>query len=154
MGLSYHTYIGPYIEVFNPLKPSTKKYHSCPNEKCSNNKKGISDAFCGKCGTRVQLLNFPCKERITFYYLDEFSEKTSLQTPSGEFDRDKLYFIDDALGDSRCGNDNCICDLTHTNVQAGLDTFKEVNHMEITRLKEVFGADNVVIKWGVMTYLA
>ena len=72
MGIDYKVYVGPYIEVYNPLKDSTEEYHTCPNKKCEKYKSKIGDKFCSVCGSKIKLVTFPCKESISFDVYEEF----------------------------------------------------------------------------------
>ena len=75
MSLDYSTYIGAYIEVYNPEKPSTKKVTSCQRLECQMYSKLTHYKFCPTCGTEVGLVEVPSGQRININEYTWFSGK-------------------------------------------------------------------------------
>ena len=158
MGVSYYTYVGPYVKVYNPEKASKKEYHSCPNHGCSNNKKPMSDAYCSKCGTKIERLTFYIQDRTRFDANSEFADGTLRDVYSDFDDHNYMHFVDDGQRDllhllMNINNGDFVSDLTDKNPATEVEEFKEIRRKEIARLKEVFGEENVSVRWGVINYV-
>lgn len=158
MGVDYNVYAGPYIVVFNPLKDSTEEFYSCPNKKCNNHNKPISDEFCSKCGTKIERMIRPCQERIDFNYFEEFEERFAEAFPEYKPNGcdDYLYLITNMKNDVGVHIDpkyhvsETVFDLKEQIEK--LTEFTNRNRKEIRKLKNVFGEKNVQIKWGVLSW--
>lgn len=156
MGIDYKAYVGPYIKVYNPLKNSVGKYHTCVNPKCSNHKKEVSSEYCEKCGKKIGLLERDCQERIDFEYWDEFDGIIAEAIP--EFKPDEIenyrFFIPNTgkIGlhlDAKYVSVNPIdCGKPIMDVNNFQLSFKK----QIARIKKVFGKDAVTIEWGVLVW--
>lgn len=158
MSVSFNTFVGPYVEVYSPEKQSTEEYHSCPNKKCVNHTKPISDGYCSKCGTKIERMERACMEKIDFDCYDEFPDyslEEVITTYKPTDCEDYIYFVNGnkhAIGIILDGNDVSVNQIDEKTPQAESELFKNKLNKEITRLQEVFGKDNVKIKWGVLVW--
>lgn len=157
MGVSYYIYIGPYVEVYNPLKPIDQEYHSCPSKGCSNHTKPISDGYCPKCGTKIGRLIRKVNERIHFDVYREFGDGTLRDVHNDFGENNYMRFLDNAhRGLHHLHIDaeyDSVNDFTDKNPSEVVDEYKKLRSKEIARLQEVFGNDNVTVKWGVINYV-
>ncbi len=157
MGVSYYTYVGPYIKVHNPPKPTTIGIQSCTNIKCKNYKQRSSDQFCSKCGTKIGVVNMPSSDRIHFDFYDEFNDKLAEIRTEYTYRGDYQFFISNKknLGGGRilnCNNEEELS-VNETTITADVQKFKKDLKLEIDRMENVFGMSNVNILWGVITYV-
>jgi hypothetical protein len=153
MSCHYHAFVGPYIEVHNPLRIGTKSVKTCTNEKCSKHGAYSADSFCSKCGSAIGEVNIPCRERKKFDVWTEFGGKEPFYEISGErlkIDNDYvLYHSNMNKGPGRTLYENCvILPMDAAFVQNEIDSLKTFHVKELARLKEVFGDESVKIKWG------
>jgi len=155
MSISYNLYIGPYIQVHNPPKPSFEELYACPNSKCSKYQSGTDNKFCFQCGTPVSLLKVPSKEKIYFDCYEECNERLrnvfSEYSPDGM--KDYSFFIPNS---SKVGNHLDACDVTVVEKYAEA-IMEEVKQLEtkfskdIKKIQKVFGNEAVTIRWGILT---
>lgn len=160
MGVDITTYVGPYIEVYNPETPSTEEYYSCTNSKCKQHKRGLSSKFCPDCGKSVGIIKIPSKEKINIWeFIDEKLEGT-LQPVMTEYKPNKNYeFLvpneeilkRDTTFDAK--QETYIVEIDSSQISE--EAFKMCNKFrkEIDILKEKFGNDSVTIKWGVIGWM-
>lgn len=157
MSTDYNTYVGPYIKVYNPKKPSTKEYHSCTNKKCKNYEVELSSKFCDKCGDKIQLIKVPSSEAIDFDVYEKCNEV--IAEVMCEYKPDELKEYNIYISNNRNKYNNSIYDpkyetyainATVNSLTEDIYKFWMAFDKEIVKLKYVFGDDNVEIKWGVL----
>jgi len=156
MSIDYNTHVGPYIQVYNPKKPSTKEYHSCPDKKCFNYGSELSNKFCPNCGRAIILVTFPCTAATDFDIYEEkmdndLSEIVTEWKPDGM--ESCMLFVSNrkGFGKSYDARSDCyVSECNETTVVADVQRFITTFGKQIVRLKEVFGEKNVQIKWGVI----
>lgn len=156
MSIDYNTYVGPYIEVYNPEKDSTEEYHSCPNKKCTNHTKDISAGFCSECGSKIERMSRKCKERVDFDTWEEFDDSICEVLCGYKPDgcENFMYLVSNVgkIGLNLDGRNPSINEIDCGKPLVEIFDFKSIKKKEIDRLKEVFGTDNVKIKWGVLVW--
>ena len=158
MSVSYYWYIGPYIKVYNPLKQSTEKFHSCTNPKCENYEERISDQYCSKCGTKIGIVEVPCNTRIDFDVYYEFKDEqlAEINRYDSSGDKDNIYYISNKknLGAGRKLDCNDCEEISFDSdiIESELRVMKKDFVKEIVRLKEIFGEENVNVLWGAISY--
>jgi hypothetical protein len=156
MSVNYRVKIGPYIEVFNPELPSTKEHYGCNNPKCKVFQKLNANKFCSQCGSPIALVSIPCKARIKFDFNDEFSgrlyEIHHDNLPNDKYRYSILQPNTGQFGDSFGDYESVVIELTTQISELQLRTFNETFAKEIIKLNEVFGENNVKVKWGVIAY--
>jgi hypothetical protein len=156
MSCHYHVYVGPYLEVHNPVQDTTTKRQSCPNAKCNNHKKLVEANFCPKCGEKIKHLDVPSRGRKEFEVYNEFKSPKIDELRSEDLrDENYMYFRPD-LGRGTCGRtyyDDCgIFPLAENTPATEMQAFAEKCTEEILRIEQVFGKDKVTIKWGAVAY--
>jgi hypothetical protein len=86
MGISYKTYVGPYVRCAIEFKDDPRIKEACPNRKCKNYGQGwhTRGPFCEMCGSAIA--DMPYTERIESVHdseiVDEINER--LCSPSGD----------------------------------------------------------------------
>jgi hypothetical protein len=151
MSVDYNTFVGPYLEVHNPLRNSTEEYHTCSNKKCKNHAKPISDKFCSKCGGKIKLERFPCQNRIEFD-INVISEDLSEAMIEYNYNGDNMYFYYSDYGSSFDGNDCIAKEIDINDPVKKLYEFQLKFKSEIEQIQNIFGKDNVKVKWGVFVW--
>lgn len=118
----------------------------------------MSDAYCPKCGSKIDLLIKYTQERTRFDANSEFANGTLRDVYSDFDDHDHMHFVDDGQWGLlhlliNTGNGDSVNDLTDKNPAAEVDEFKGIRSKETARLKEVFGEEHVSVRWGVINYV-
>ena len=160
MSCHYHVFIGPYLEVHNPIRETTEKIRSCGNPNCGRHKKRLinsSDQFCPSCGEKIRHVDVPSRGRKEFNIYDEF---TAERLTEARFEGMPKQYQDYMLF---CSNMNdCdgktfydtveVVSMDQNTPNAQIEEFAKYFAIEIARIAEVFGKDVVKIKWGVIAY--
>ena len=156
MGVSYHVYVGPYLQIHNPPKQTVKEYYGCPNNTCRDKNKFCSSKFCPSCGTAIMLLQIPDQKPITFDTYEECKDRLSKA-----FYEDKPNDLKDYLiltpnlrgfGKHFSAYDAEAIELGTTHAIEEMTKFTTAYADDIIRIKEVFGTNAVAIKYGVIAY--
>lgn len=156
MSTQYNVYVGPYIQVYNPSKtPSGPQYYRCENPNCVKYNIKSSNKYCSNCGSLI-VLSPPSMERIEFDVYNEFNESLS-EIDSERSNKNYQYFISN-ISPINIGNrysSDCECEITSFQENVIADDLKlmsDTYKKEIAKLKEVFGDDDAVVRWGIITY--
>lgn len=168
MGLDYTTYLGPYFECKVGKKQITNRYRSCPNPSCPQHKsKGNHTTinFCYRCGSAITLV----KDEITKDAVvpREVEEKVNnrLGFPSGDgiarlMDQEGIHIwlgnqLNDGIGlrfdPTERGVFKPIADVDE--ITESIDKLKAFYSKEYKILKEIYGADNVRVGWGLLSFI-
>jgi hypothetical protein len=158
MGVDYNCYVGPYIQVHNPPVGSIDECHTCPNQKCRNHKHRMSEKFCPDCGQGIKLQGFPCLAPKDFDLYGECDER--LYEAMSEYKPDKMkheqFFLSNIRGTPGKNFDPkdecCVEDMTNVEIANEVTQFTTTLAPELTKIKAFFGADNVKVKWGVLSW--
>lgn len=150
MGMDLQTHLGPYLEVTGNLtKPITTVKRQCPNHpkvKQDNNK------YCPTCGAEVinvdeiKHVSLRVGDFIDWDDLIPPHDMDNILLPNNNPPK-KIKFDTDS--------DNVI-DLSnvHEIMNIQLNWFKHTYTTQIKVLEEKFGAKNVHVRWGIVTYWA
>ena len=159
MSIDYYAHVGPYIKIHNPKRHSTEEYHSCPNEKCSNHVKQMSEKFCPKCGTEIKLVAFPVEAPLDVDFYGKFEEK--LCEAFGDY---KPHNCDDyvfLIGNTKTSSGASLDidsgyehEVKETDPATELEKFKTMFAKEIDTLKEIFGEKAIEVKWGILGWVS
>lgn len=155
MSTEYQLHVGAYLEVYNPEKPSTTEYYACPKRSCSNFQVKCSTKFCPVCGTAISLVTVPTPVRIKFDVyeecLDNLAEVEGDSLPDEK--QDYILFVSNITNGSGISTQgSTLKEVTEKTIKNDLVEFKDIFKGEIIRIKEVFGEDNVKVKWGIIGY--
>lgn len=154
MGIDYNTFVGPYIEVYNPEKDTTVKFPTCRNVNCVQHGTELSGIYCSRCGKLIDLATRISKERIEFDWYTSLGEK-NICGITVENKSDNEYFIsnkNDIAGIYMDGRYPSVEEIEIKNIQIQIKNFKKMASVEIKKLEKIFGKDNVKIKWGVLVW--
>lgn len=179
MSLAYRVYLGPYIEAKVFEKEVTQTRVSCPNEKCESHGRWMgSNQFCPKCGSAIgevpfteikyRAQNSHLRENLSDEELDHFYE--TLGTTAGmsgmkysEYPFDN-YVLNRKLDEvenrqfKKLEFDPLDCETVIQPVEQELmireiNAFKAQYAAEIELVTQWHGAENVNIKWGLLSWV-
>lgn len=157
MSVHYHVFLGPYLEVHNPIKATTVKKRSCPNEQCFNNGELVQANFCPKCGTKVLHIEVAARGRKAFNAYDELDGERLIELRFEDMPKeckDFMYFhsnLTKCAGRTFCDSTE-IVPMDENTPNAEKERFARDFAKEIARIKEVFGESAIKIKWGAIAY--
>lgn len=159
MGVDYNVLIGPYIKATHSDK--TKRYEPnnkkiCTKSECSdNNHYSLTSQFCQQCGSLLTVKDVGGREIKEYFDCCEQGCENliySLYLP----DEDAEYFFSNSgkvpglSVDPK--HDFGILLSEPIDAQHQLQSFAEVAAPAIDKLKVFYGADNVQVLWGVISY--
>lgn len=156
MSVSYQVYVGPYVQVHNPPKDAVKIHHGCSNEKCREYQRPSGTKYCSNCGTEIKLLTIPTKAPIHFDVYDETKGKLTeicrqfLPDPMKEY-----KFVVPNVGKTGTflyEHDCEVIELNQTVITDTLCIFARDFMKEICHIKDFFGEENAIVKWGIISY--
>lgn len=156
MSTDYKTYIGPYIEVYNPLQTKINDFYGCINKTCKSCGTPQSYKFCPECGNEIQLIENHIKGRIEFDIHDETKDTLSEMLCGDKPVKisDYRFFIPNDYKAPGIIYDNKYDPFAYSVNEIIIksdDADVSARYSgELLRLKEVFGEANVTIKWGVL----
>lgn len=156
MGIDYHVYVGPYIEVHNPPKAAVEQYHACPSMGCKQHMKRSNDKYCPQCGTTIDLVKKNIMEPIRFDVMGETNERL-VSVCRNQFVGEKEHFLwivpnQGGLGKHFYAYEPEVLSLNETDIALALRDLKEAFLTDITKLKKTFGNEAVNIRWGIIAY--
>lgn len=155
MSCHYHVFLGPYLEVFNPVKNTTVKRQSCPNAACTNHKKLVEANFCDKCGTKIKHIEVESRGRQRFNSYEEFGGESLIEvTHEGMDEEDYIRFESNirGVGGRTFYDEVAVLPIDSNTPNAEIEAFNKHFAREIRILVNFFGADAVKIKWGAIAY--
>ncbi len=115
----------------------------------------MSQQFCPKCGSEIGLIAVPAKERIEFDIYDEFDDRLNeIAQHYGDMDEEIYISNKNNLGSGKDyeSYERNIIQIFPDEIPGALEKMKTDFEKEISRLKEVFGENNVNIQFGVINY--
>ena len=156
MGCDFYVNVGPVVVINNPPVDTTEKHISCCNKKCGKYHKYGSGKFCPDCGSPIQEWIKPVNKplEIDFYeLLKEVLVPTDYMQHSGT---SQIILI--ANKDTQAEE----VGFKHFNlkyepfeffpkieeVNGNIEKFKQVFENELNKLKEIFGTNNVEVRYG------
>lgn len=154
MGVDYHVYVGPYIEIKAKELTQTVsfQYRGCTNSIC--NKKDTSQVgnFCSQCGQPITLIDAEEEEQVDVYEALENLKIENLDPGSEDKDYIRLYPNHDELVtvSANIKYDGLSEDLSNLDIQEEIDKVKVLFSKELRLLEETYGA-KPVIKWGIFS---
>jgi hypothetical protein len=159
MGVDYNVVLGPYIQCTNTPQETEREKRTCPNKKCKMHGREFFDKdtkFCQECGKPIEKIKI--KEMGEKVEAWEIAEKLKLSTISGEFKLPKN--TDLFIGNKRDhlrktlfdAHDEQLLEVSAEMIATELATFADDYSAAIAKLRELYGADNVTLKWGLIQY--
>lgn len=158
MSTDYYIHVGPYIKVYNPKRNSSKTVNTCVNTTCKKHKQNIygNDKFCSECGNQIKMSEFSCMAALQFDIYEEF--KDTLAKVIREYKPIELMDYQFFVGNTKGTPSKRICvsesegesQIMFDKITDDCLTFCDMYRKEINRLYEVFGKDNVSVKFGVL----
>lgn len=90
MGISYQTYVGPYIRCSVGQAQTTATRNACTNSNCTMHTRECRSSFCGVCGSPIGTVEYPVTKAAIDQWevIEELNER--LTNPSGETSRSTI----------------------------------------------------------------
>ncbi len=151
MGTDYTTYVGPYIQVHNPPKPTIEDFQTCTRKSCPNYKSPVDTKFCPFCGDGTVIL----KLRSSAPKYIDIDEVTSSKLCEAFTDRYELYLIPNQKTPFHFTFDpidGAAKDLSQLNAAGDIGRFKLWFDEQLTLIRKLYGRHNVQIKWGILSW--
>lgn len=164
MGISYKTYVGPYVRCVVEFKDVEKTRRACPNTACKSygETRFAQGEFCAKCGTPIGDVSYT--ERIEAVDRWEVSEEIDqhLCDPGGdgyirwvEANKAHLWKPNIDAGIARDGHlesrvDFALSEIQAAEIQTEIERFTQFFAQELAHFRSRYGADVVSIHWGVI----
>lgn len=160
MGVSYNVYVGPYVEITGNKELVTAKIkRQCPNHTNTNQH---NNKFCSECGSLIESVEYDEKTNVTpaeyFFKNCDDNIYDRIWSPEGlqniflsNCDVPDLIIIDSYMG--KYHNVNEIEDPENLSLTQRSWFFQE-HKKEINTFIEMFGTENVKVKWGVISYVS
>jgi len=161
MSIDYSLYVGPYVKCAITIRPVKKMRRTCTRPSCEAYRDVVLKAkFCSACGCMVADRKVVVEEKAEF-------------DPANDFHLNKTSPMDDYSG-SWCSDNNCdlyivdyynlpekvnswpeyelldVHELEIKDIQKQISDFVRFWEVEIKKLREVYGEENVRICWGFM----
>ena len=150
MSSSYNVYVGPYIEIYNPIKNTKVLKSTCITKGCEQSGIVSKAKFCPDCVKAIGKALFDAKERVEFDVEEAFDGELTDIMPENE-DENYFHLHDNEIDGVGRNLDDCEQSLTEITAETinqeitKLD-YKYEEHIET--LKKTFGEENVKVKWG------
>ena len=153
MGCDYYVNVGPVVVINNPPVDTTEKHLSCCNDKCVKFHKYGSGKFCPDCGSPIQEWIKPVNKplEVDLYELLKESLTPADDEASGE---STIILIANKQSEKVGFNQ---FNLKYEpfeifpkieEINGNIEKFKQVFEIELNKLKEIFGAGNVEVRYG------
>ena len=152
MSVDYNKMVGAYAKVYNPLTEKESFIYACVNEKCVDKGKKCSSDFCPRCGKEISKKKVMIYERIEFDCEEALNDKMYRVMKDDEY----YYYISNisADNDGFLEEDAFENEITPEQITSGLAKLNKNRSKEISKLKKVFGEENVKVKWGVLCWVS
>lgn len=158
MGVSYYTYVGPYIDIINTKQTIVETYRGCNMPSCKEFKFERTAKFCSHCGSKIVDIPKCVEKNVLLDYYEELNER--LSEICGEYKPDQ--YEDHLLLISNCKEapgkrfnafyDNGILPVDSNTIAKELKNFRTFHEKEIEYITNKFGKDNVKVIWGVIVW--
>jgi len=159
MGTDYCVNVGPVIVINNPPRDTNERHVSCCNDKCVKfHRYSSGEKFCPECGSRIaewfETVTKPLD--VDFYELfkDERLVPSDFHSSSSS---STVILIANKEKDTKAANFQHF----HLNydgpfevfpkieeIGSNIEKFKQIFDSDLNKLKEIFGADNVEVRYG------
>lgn len=154
MGCDYLVNVGPVVVINNPPVDTTEKHISCCNDKCVQFHKYGSGKFCPDCGSPIQEWIKPVNKPLE---VDLYELLKEVLIPSDYMQHSstpKIILIANKQSEE--------VGFKHFNlkyepfeffpkieeINGNIEKFKQVFQSELNALKNIFGAENVEVRYG------
>jgi hypothetical protein len=157
MGCHYHVFVGPYLEVHNPIKWTTENIMACPSAECSKHAKRSSDSFCPNCGCKIQMVEVAINRKKNFSLYEKFPKERLIEIRfegMPEEYKDFMLFksnIYDSPGKTLC-DETVVLPMDQNTANTEIGQFAKDFATELSYIESVFGTASVRIKWGIIGY--
>lgn len=155
MGIDYHVSIGPYVECFSEKIEKTFTKPICTNELCKYFGRVVSTKFCGYCSMLIEnapyvksvdkvspeVLEKILNDRLYEVCLD-VTEVSHIKTLISNRTVETSFWPKETGSFSE--------EITESDRIRSLEHFNKVHKEDLDKLRNLFGPENVVVKWGIV----
>ena len=154
MGMDKEIILGPYMECVN----EEVKFHDgfekfCMNKSCRKQGRVATGDYCYLCGEKhIEYPRETISSKIDPWKVTELT-KDALFVKSTDNTRD--WYLPNQYRDRKRSfnmSQEKVLEITLEIINEELDWFKEAFKQEISQVQEIYGKDNVAIKWGYVSY--
>ena len=163
MGMDQTIYIGPYLYCRNSQQDTTEPVITCNNEDCEKRHyRHLMGKHCYECGTILAECSVPTKTSPVSWYDFSTAVDETLSEGLGEnIDPNAHSWIpnryDEWPEDRRHDYDRYTehrgCRIEPKTIEQELTWFEKTFAKEIETAREMYGAENVNVEWGVLNCL-
>lgn len=158
----YHTYMGPYLRVENEVIRVTDGVgYGCVNEVCTMYHRAYVTPFCAQCGKVNADFEKPVgptfKISIWEKFLEPIKEALSIKLEAS-YEKTISYLVPNHKRDgypkysTESPEHEDITQVTSEDITQDTAWFQSAFSEEISKAKEIFGADKVSVHWGRIVY--
>jgi hypothetical protein len=165
-------YVGPFAKCKIEQLPGSYKRPACPNEACKDHRKTVPslNKFCKSCGTRIELVKFQTtvdsvdmgEDDEIYYELEELDlDSPTFQSNHDVPDKDKQHIWYSKSGELKIGDISDPDIIAHLKGETTAQYYDISNELDeftkskgFQRLRELYGADNLEVHWGVLSWIS
>lgn len=151
-----YVHVGVFVECLNPLRETPHTVDGCVNANCTNYHNEIRAPYCGECGSPFGQFAVIQREPSVEWYvvsvnIDEALFPAILSNKGG-YD----IWLPNKSVDGGAGIDTEetgeVVDIPAETRAAHIANFERGLSAGLAGLREAYGAENVTVRWGVVTY--
>lgn len=161
MGVDRKTYIGAYFEAETHIVQSAEKFSTCSNKSCQSHKSETHTKFCGQCGAEVKPRNRPKNSPAISHW--EVSERlkeaifcVSCWGVPDNVDGKVIHrYISNRQGvnagfDIDSDSEPQAIEINRDKRDEQMAALENSHRADAALLRELYGADKVKTKWGIL----
>jgi len=162
MSISYHTYIGPYVQCRVAFVDTPSYQVGCPNAGCPRYvQPSDGGRYCRHCGALIErVATTEQRAAVDTWALVDVIGQT-LTNASGDAAADwsreqgaHLWYANVATGGREyhleTPEDFFVCEIAAGQIQAEIAAFEQQFASELALFRERYGADAVGVRWGII----
>jgi hypothetical protein len=166
MGVSMHTYVGPYVECHTSEVEVDAKMRACTRgPTCSQHEREVHDRqrkFCPQCGSPIGEVTYKTKQKnvVANWLREEINEDLSNVSNDTFFNqRSRDNGIDTWIANKKFTGRNCWLDeasyvgeITIDNIVRETEEFRVKFADALRVFREKYGDGKCIVKWGIVHY--
>ncbi len=155
MGCDFYVNVGPVVVINNPPVGTTETHVSCCNDKCMRFHKYGTGKFCPDCGSPIREWTETVVKPLDIDFYELFKEKETLVPACPEQQATATIILIPNKKSKEVGFEHF--DLSYQpfevfpkieEIAGNIEKFKRVFETELNKLKEIFGGNNVEVRYG------
>lgn len=162
MGVDRKTYVGAYFEAETFIVESAEKFSTCSSKTCDAYKNETHTKFCGQCGSEVKARNRPKNSPAVSHWdvSDRTKEAIFCVSCWGVPDKGKdgkvIHRYISNRNNVKAGCDiesdsaPCAIEINRDKRDEQMAALEDAHRADAALLRELYGADKVKTKWGIL----